>query len=114
MKSSRFLPCQAKAIISFLLYRDLGEHLRAQLKTVLGQPNIVRVNERKLDRQLLALERLSNNEIQKKYSRKFDSTATGLTAEQCRQILSQEFLDFLNREEEPGLFTKIFKKKQSD
>lgn len=93
-------------------YRDLGEHLRAQLKTVLGQPNIVKVNEKKLDRQLVALEKLANNDTYKKFPRKFNSTATGLTGEQCRQILSQEFLDYLNQEEEPGVFTKIFKKKR--
>ncbi|XP_063706771.1 ubiquinol-cytochrome c reductase complex assembly factor 2 [Culicoides brevitarsis] len=91
--------------------RDLGEYLRAQLKSILGQPNIVRVNEKKLDRQVLALERLTNNEIQKKYPRRLESTASGLTGEQCRQVLSQEFLDHLNREEEPGLFTKLFRKR---
>uniref|UniRef100_A0A336LYN3 Mitochondrial nucleoid factor 1 n=1 Tax=Culicoides sonorensis TaxID=179676 RepID=A0A336LYN3_CULSO len=98
----------------FVRKLDLGEHLRAQLKTVLGQPNIVRVNEKKLDKQLEALERLANNEIQKKYPRKLTSTATGLTPEQCRQILSQEFLDFINQEEEPGVFSKYFKKKRSE
>lgn len=95
-------------------YRDLGEHLRGQLKSILGQPNIVRVNETKLDKQLVALEQIANDVHNKKYTRKYNSTASGLTPDQCKRILSSEFLDEVEREDEPGLFKKLFKKKQND
>lgn len=96
------------------IFRDLGEHLRGQLKSILGQPNIVKVNEKILDKQLAALEEIANDTHKKKYIRKYNSTASGLAPDQCKRILSQEFLDLINQENEPGLFKRFFKKKEED
>jgi hypothetical protein len=74
----------------------LGEYLRNQLKTTLGASNIISVNDEKIDQQFSALERLSNDTYLKKYQRTYTSTATGLSGEQCNQVLSSEFLDYLN------------------
>lgn len=36
-----------------------------------------------------------------KYSRKLTNSATGLTANQCKEALSDEFLELLQEEEKP-------------
>ncbi|KAL5275081.1 UQCC2 family protein [Megaselia abdita] len=84
--------------------RDLGEKLRRHLQE-LSNPVIVGFNAQseELNNQIDALDRLSNNVCGKMFQRKFKSTATGLSAEQCSQVLSSEFLNYLN--EEKG-FTK--------
>jgi hypothetical protein len=78
--------------------RDLGEYLRNQLKATLGDSNIISVNDTKIDKQFAALERLANDAHLKKYQRKLASSATGLTGEQCNQVLSSEFLEYLNED----------------
>lgn len=82
--------------------RDFGVHLRKQLQGIIN-PSAVTTNiSDKLTHQINALERISNNVHGNKYKRSLSSTATGLTAEQCNQVLSSEFLQYLN--EEQGLF----------
>lgn len=80
--------------------RDLGEHLREQLKSTLGSSTITTVaaNE-SLDKQIDALDRLSRNIYADKYRRVFNSTASGLTGAQCNQILSSEFLRYLREQD---------------
>lgn len=56
------------------------------------------VKDAELDRQFQSLENLANNVYQQKYPRKFKSTSTGLTGEQCRQVLSSEFLEYINED----------------
>jgi len=78
--------------------RDLGQNLRDQLQQILGGSSIITVNDSKLDSQFQSLENLVNNVYQKKYPRRFKSTSSGLTGEQCRQVLSSEFLEYLNED----------------
>jgi hypothetical protein len=80
-------------------FRDLGLHLRTQLEQILGTSNIVSVKDEKLDKQFQALENLANNVHFDKYPRKLKSTSTGLTGEQCRQVLSSEFLELINEDD---------------
>lgn len=82
-----------------LRFRDLGQYLRNQLQQVLGGSNIVTVKDSKLDAQFQSLENIANNVYYQKYPRKFTSTSTGLTGEQCRQVLSSEFLEYINKED---------------
>lgn len=56
------------------------------------------VKDADLDRQFQSLENLANNVYQQKYQRRFKSTSTGLTGEQCRQVLSSEFLEYINED----------------
>lgn len=56
------------------------------------------VKDAELDRQFQSLENLANNVYQQKFPRKFKSTSTGLTGEQCRQVLSSEFLEYINED----------------
>lgn len=80
------------------IFRDLGQYLRDHLQTVLGGSNIVSVKESKFDSQFQSLENIANNVHQLKYPRKSKSTSTGLTGEQCRQVLSSEFLEYINED----------------
>ncbi|XP_041451082.1 ubiquinol-cytochrome-c reductase complex assembly factor 2 isoform X1 [Drosophila obscura] len=74
--------------------RDLGEQIRKQVTRFSTSVNSEA--DKDLDRQIDALERLSSNVYAKKYPRSYESTATGLTAAQCSQVLSSEFLRYLN------------------
>lgn len=79
--------------------RDLGEHLREQLKSALGTANIATVaGNENLDKQIEALDRLSTNIYADKYPRVHSSTASGLSGSQCSQILSSEFLQYLKQQ----------------
>jgi len=93
--------------------RDLGEHLRKQLKEVLGQENIVAVNEKRLGKQLESLERIASETYAKQYPRKYSSTSTGLTPEQLRQIRSEDFQRYLYEQDKPRGLSTWFKKKQN-
>ncbi|XP_043068023.1 ubiquinol-cytochrome-c reductase complex assembly factor 2 isoform X2 [Drosophila bipectinata] len=75
--------------------RDLGEQIRKQVTKLTTSLEGGATNQ-ELDLQIGALERLSSNVYIRKYPRTFDSTATGLTAAQCNQVLSSEFLQYLN------------------
>uniref|UniRef100_A0A182P256 Mitochondrial nucleoid factor 1 n=1 Tax=Anopheles epiroticus TaxID=199890 RepID=A0A182P256_9DIPT len=76
--------------------RDLGQYLRDQLTAVLGSSNIVAVKDDRLQRQFRSLENIVNDVHAKKYPRTLNSTATGLSGEQCREVLSTEFLQALH------------------
>ncbi|KAJ6637993.1 Ubiquinol-cytochrome-c reductase complex assembly factor 2 [Pseudolycoriella hygida] len=78
--------------------RDLGEHLREQFKSILAESNINAVKSDNLDKQFEALDRLSRNIYAEKYPRIHNSTASGLTGDQCKQILTTEFLRYLQEE----------------
>ncbi|XP_055712429.1 ubiquinol-cytochrome-c reductase complex assembly factor 2 [Phlebotomus papatasi] len=76
--------------------RDLGEDLREQLKNLLQREQQSGFNPEDFAKQLDALSRISNNIHGKSYSRNSRTTATGLTGEQCNQVLSSEFLEYMN------------------
>lgn len=77
--------------------RDLGQYLRDQLKAVLGGSNIIAVNDERLFKQYQSLENIVNDVHLRTHPRLLNSTATGLTGEQCREVLSSEFLEQVNR-----------------
>lgn len=79
--------------------RDLGQYLRNQLEQILGGSNIITTNDSKLNKQFEALDNLANNVYCLKYQRTLKSTSTGLSGEQCRQVLSSEFLEYLNEDD---------------
>lgn len=84
----------------------MGEHLRQQAKTIFAAGTSTSLKDDQLDKQLQALERLAKNTYANKYPRSRNSTSTGLSAEQCKQVLSSEFLDYLNDDKGKGLFSK--------
>ncbi|RZF40159.1 hypothetical protein LSTR_LSTR010111 [Laodelphax striatellus] len=77
--------------------RDIGIHIREQLKlhfTASGELNPT-ISQEKCDRRFVSLKRLVDNHHKNVYRRSATSSATGLTAEQCNSVLSDEFLDHL-------------------
>ncbi|XP_037952266.1 ubiquinol-cytochrome-c reductase complex assembly factor 2 isoform X3 [Teleopsis dalmanni] len=80
--------------------RDLGEQIRKQVKKLTNPAGLTNEANEQLGKQIDALERISNNVYANKYKRIHTSTATGMTAEQCNQVLSSEFLQYLNDESE--------------
>lgn len=76
--------------------RDLGEQIRKQVTKLTDATSQNFASTEQLNRQIDSLERISNNVYAKKYRRRYESTATGLTAAQCNQVLSSEFLQYLN------------------
>ncbi|XP_064549654.1 ubiquinol-cytochrome-c reductase complex assembly factor 2 isoform X2 [Drosophila montana] len=76
--------------------RDLGEQIRKQVTKLTDASSHNIETTAQLTKQIDALERISNNIYAKKYPRRYESTATGLTAAQCSQVLSSEFLQYLN------------------
>lgn len=95
----RFLKILEKWPIDKTKYgRDLAEQIRSQIKVPTNPAVLTNEDTAKLSKQIDALERLANNTYAKKYKRINNSTATGLTAEQCSQVLSSEFLQYLNND----------------
>ncbi|XP_055312012.1 ubiquinol-cytochrome-c reductase complex assembly factor 2 [Sitodiplosis mosellana] len=89
--------------------RDLGEYLRKQLKASLRAGNISSDGDAYMERQFQALERISNNIHYDKYSRLRQSTATGLTNEQCKILISDTSLKYFAEQQKGGLFASFFK-----
>lgn len=78
--------------------RDIAEQIRKQI-TILTNPTSLTAEETaKITKQIDSLERLADNTYGRKYQRIYDSTATGLSAQQCNQVLSSEFMQYLNED----------------
>lgn len=87
--------------------RDFGQFIRSYIEKAKESNKFTPENQEYWDKQYLALQRLINSDHAKKYQRRSTSTATGLTAEQCHVVLSNEFLELLEKEER-SMFRKIF------
>ncbi|XP_064097310.1 ubiquinol-cytochrome-c reductase complex assembly factor 2-like [Macrobrachium nipponense] len=91
--------------------RDLGEHLRHQVTNAFKQGDATVVNENECQRIHSSLERLALNVHGNKFPRKLQSSSTGLSLDQCREISSTEFIETVQEEEAP-LYSKVFKRKK--
>ncbi|KAJ3648956.1 hypothetical protein Zmor_020721 [Zophobas morio] len=89
--------------------RDLGEFLRNKINLAYKQDKF-NANQKYWDSQYLSLQRLVNNDHKNRYPRVLNSSATGLTAEQCNVALSNEFLQQLQEEDKP-FYKKLFTSK---
>lgn len=80
-----------------LICRDLGHYLRNQVKQSQGIASAT-ANDSHSELQLKSLENIANNVHFHAYPRLLKSTSTGLTKEQCSQVLSSEFLEYIGDE----------------
>lgn len=71
-----------------------------------------KIDQEKCDRQFYSLKRLVDNHYKKLYNRSSVSSATGLNADQCKTVLSDEFLDHL-ADQRNKIVLNIFDKKIS-
>ncbi|KAK3872553.1 hypothetical protein Pcinc_015167 [Petrolisthes cinctipes] len=90
--------------------RDLGEHIRGRVSSGFKHGDASQVDQAECSRLHASLSRLASNVYAKRYPRSLKSSATGLSVEECQQIISTDFLKTL-QEEDQSLFSRIFKKK---
>ncbi|XP_042888203.1 ubiquinol-cytochrome-c reductase complex assembly factor 2-like [Penaeus japonicus] len=90
--------------------RDLGEHLRIRVSEAFRLGDATPTNETECQRAYASLNRLANNTYATKYPRKLTSTSTGVSIEECHQIVSTDFLKAIE-ESEAGMLSGMFKQK---
>lgn len=74
----------------------MGQFLRLRLADLFGGTKIVSAQtDQETERQFQALENIVKNVHQNANPRINRATSTGLTGDQCRQILSSEFLEYI-------------------
>lgn len=89
--------------------RDLGKFIRDKVKVAFETSEKENLDTEFCNKQYNSLNKLADNHYKNKYKRASNSTATGLSTEECNLILSDEVLHYL-KEENKGFFRKIFNK----
>lgn len=89
--------------------RDLGKFIRDKVKLAFESDNKQNLDSDLCKRQYNTLNKLADNYYKNKYKRKFNSTATGLSNEECNLVLSDVVLEYL-KEENKGFFSKVLNK----
>ncbi|KAJ2942148.1 hypothetical protein O0L34_g11064 [Tuta absoluta] len=89
--------------------RDLGKFIRDKVKAAFESSERPNLDSELCNRQYNCLNKIADNYYRNKYKRTNNSTATGLSTEECNLILSNEVLAYL-KEENKGFFSKIFNK----
>ncbi|CAL1265646.1 unnamed protein product [Larinioides sclopetarius] len=78
--------------------RDLGEFIRQQIGKEFSQGEASNIqNLKECEKKLESLNRLASNHYGKQFKRSKYATATGLSLEECKQLLSTEGLERINR-----------------
>jgi hypothetical protein len=78
--------------------RDLGEELRKRIAVEFSPDNASKLNADTCEGHLRSLTRIATNHHKNMNPRIFSSSATGMDLETCRQVVSNEFLDNIQRE----------------
>lgn len=75
----------------------MGQFLRLRLADLFGGSKIISTKiDQDTERQFQALENIIKNVHQNANPRASKSTSSGLTGDQCKQILSSEFLEYIS------------------
>lgn len=90
--------------------RDFGIHIREQVKKAFTAGELFQGDQEKCSRAHASLKRLSDDVYNQLYSRYSVSSASGLTGEQCKSVLSSDVLQYLE-ERNRSWFSWIFKRK---
>lgn len=90
--------------------RDFAGYLRERVKRTFRTPELPSdQDERECWRTYESLNRIADNHHYQKYQRYTSSSATGLTAEQCKTILSEEFIKLLESDKS-SFFSTVWSK----
>lgn len=81
-------------------HRDIGEHIRYQVTQSFPQGESSKVNVEHWSKFVEHLENIASDKSLKKHPRKLKSSATGLSLEECREIVSTNFLAYLQGKED--------------
>lgn len=97
-------------MIIYVYFRDLGQHIRDQLKIAFSKGEVNnQLNREVCDRYYMSLKRIVSNHHGQTYARVRTSSASGLTREQCNLALSPELLEYFQVEEK-GILSRTFSK----
>jgi hypothetical protein len=88
-------------------FRDLGLHIREQVKITFKAGEVFSGDETECSRIHASLKRLADNQYGRLYPRKSNSSASGLSADECHSLVTTEFLEELKKSDK-GLFSKLF------
>lgn len=89
--------------------RDLGEYLRKRVTEGFKHGEASAVNEEECHRIYSSLNRIASGTYAAKYPRSLTSTSTGLSAEECHQVMSKEFLNAVE-EQDKGIIKRLFQR----
>lgn len=79
-------------------YRDLGQHLRVQIKLAFAKGEASRIKDKNIcEKNYESLDKLASDYYAKKYPTTFKKTSTGLSLELCQLALSIEGQQALQR-----------------
>lgn len=91
-----------------MVFSDLGQHIRDQLKIAFVKGEAAsQPNPEQCDRYYSSLKRISSNYYGQLYKRSLLSTASGLNREQCNLALTPEMLEYL-KEEDKGFLRRFY------
>lgn len=88
----------------------MGKVIREKIKIAFDSKEPVKFDSEVCNQQYKALSRLADNTHRNKYKRTRNSSATGLSTDECNIVLSTEALKLLE-EENKGFFQKYLYKK---
>ena len=98
--------CNQWGIDSTKTGRDFGHYLRTKINTLFPQGEFSEVKDiTALDKKISAFERLANNKYYKPTI--VNSSASGLTVEECQNILGTESLKYLEELDKKGIIGRI-------
>ncbi|XP_077286386.1 ubiquinol-cytochrome c reductase complex assembly factor 2 [Arctopsyche grandis] len=86
--------------------RDIGERIRECVKIAFNSEQF-NGDPKYCDQQYKSLKNLSDNSYANTYKRNKPYSSTGLTAEECKLLLSNESLEYLKKDDR-GLISKLF------
>lgn len=90
--------------------RDIGVHIREQIKLQFGAGGLRKpVDQENCDKQFYSLKKIVDNHYKTLYHRSSASSATGLNVEQCKQVLSDEYLEYLE-DQRDKIILNVFNK----
>lgn len=83
-----------------MLYRDLGEHIRKQVGIAFSSGDSFRGDASLCLKKYESLKRLVDDHYNKKYKCSIQTSASGLSAQNCSVVLSKESLGLLQKKNE--------------
>lgn len=104
------LVCNQWTIDSSKSGRDFAVYLRNQIPKLFPDLELSEIKFKdiqKYEKEIESLERLNNNIYYKQNIGFVSSSATGLTANECKQIISTQSLEDLNNLKDSGLLDRI-------
>nr|CAD7443786.1 unnamed protein product [Timema bartmani] len=104
-------PTSPFLLMAGLLVEDLGEYIREQVTLGFSAGAVTKANDAECERIHASLKRLVDNHHSQLYKRVLSSSSSGLSVSECHSILTTEFLEKLE-EEDQSFVSKLFDKKE--